>query len=224
MPHLEFHCQHRYASGFTLDAQFVAGESVTALLGPSGAGKTTILALIAGLLRPEQGRIQLGERVLLDTSRRKAVSPEQRGVGLVFQEHRLFPHLTVERNLRYGQRRRPARAIDFSEVVETLEIGELLRRYPRTLSGGQRQRVALGRALLRGPDLLLLDEPLVALERDLQDRILTYLERALGTFRIPTLLVSHDASLARRLARDVVLVENGKVVRSGKTEEILTTS
>jgi molybdate transport system ATP-binding protein len=177
--------------------------------------------LIAGLLRPGQGQIRLGEHVLVDTDQGVCVPPEQRGIGIVFQEPRLFPHLSVERNLRYGQARQPARQIDFAEVVQTLELGDLLCRSPATLSGGQRQRVALGRALLRGPELLLLDEPLVALNRELQERILVYLERALATFRIPTLLVSHDWAVARRLAQQVVFVENGKVVRAAQTSEVV---
>jgi molybdate transport system ATP-binding protein len=211
---LSFQCGHEYADGFALDAALEAGEGVTALLGPSGSGKTTILMLIAGLLRPRPGRIQLGEQVLVDTEKGICVPPEEHGVGVVFQEHRLFPHLSVERNLCYGQARRPARQIDFADVVQTLELGDLLRRYPATLSGGQRQRVALGRALLRGPELLLLDEPLVALERDLQDRIVVYLERVLKTFRIPTLLVSHDEQMAQRLAQQVVRIEQGRVVHT----------
>src|SRR5262245_28386840 len=127
MSWLTFQCRHEYADGFTLDAAFDAGQGVTALLGPSGSGKTTILMLIAGLLRPRQGRIQLGEQVLIDTAQRLTLPPEERGVGLVFQEHRLFPHLTVERNLRYGQARRPSQSIDFADVVQTLELGDLLR-------------------------------------------------------------------------------------------------
>jgi molybdate transport system ATP-binding protein len=223
MTHLTFRCRHQYASGFALDAAFEAGDGVTALLGPSGSGKTTILLLIAGLLSPSRGHIQLGEHLLLDTEQGFCLPPEQRSVGVVFQEHRLFPHLNVERNLRYGQKRRPARETDFTEVIEILELGDLLPRYPATLSGGQRQRVALGRALLRGPELLLLDEPLVALQRELQDRILAYLERALAAFRIPTLLVTHDAAIARRLAQQLVLGEDGKITRTAKTEEIFPT-
>src|SRR5690606_35642680 len=152
---------------------------VTALVGPSGAGKSTILSLIAGLLRPEFGTIRLEGRVLLDTAAQVCVAPEGRQIGLVFQDHLLFPHLTVEQNLRYGLRRRPARTIEFAKLVAILELEGLLQRSPRTLSGGQRQRVALGRAMLRGPELLLMDEPLTALDERLKVQILDYLKRAI---------------------------------------------
>src|SRR5206468_3923876 len=126
--------------------------------------------------------------------------PERRRIGVVFQDHLLFPHMTVEENLRFGLGRPSSRAIDMKRVVEILEIGELLPRQPHTLSGGQQQRVALGRAILRGPELLLMDEPLTALDEGLKDRVLGYLERAVAEWRIPTLFVSHDQADVRRLA------------------------
>src|SRR5262245_38618268 len=173
-------CRFRYDSGFALDAGFEAGDGVTALFGPSGSGKTTILALAAGILRPLSGTIRLGDRVVTDTATGTFVPPERRRIGVVFQEHRLFPHLTVRQNLRFGLGRYAARSVDFARLVEVLEIGELLDRRPAALSGGQRQRVALGRALLCGPEMLLMDEPLAALDEGLKERILTYLERVLA--------------------------------------------
>jgi molybdate transport system ATP-binding protein len=179
MSRLHFDCRHQYAGGFQVEATFTAGDGVTALFGPSGAGKSTILALLAGTLAPQAGKIQLAERVLVDTRAGILLPPERRQIGVVFQDHLLFPHLTVRQNLTFG-RRLGGRSIDFRRVVEILEIGAFLDRKPQTLSGGQRQRVALGRALLRGPQLLLMDEPMTALEESLKDRVLTYLERGVA--------------------------------------------
>jgi molybdate transport system ATP-binding protein len=221
MTRLVFACRHRYPSGFELDARFQAGEGTTALFGPSGSGKSTVLGLIAGILRPSSGSICLGDVTLADTEAGTCLPPERRRVGMVFQDHLLFPHLTVAQNLRYGLRRRPARRIDFNRVVDILEIGGLLDRRPHTLSGGQRQRAALGRALLRGPELLVMDEPLTALDEGLKERILTYLERAVAEWRIPTLFVSHDQADVRRLADQVVVLQSGKVLEAGPTAPTL---
>ncbi len=209
---LSFKCQHRYPGGFELDASFEAGGGITSLFGPSGSGKSTILAAICGILSPNQGQICLGDRVLLDTARGIGLRPEQRHIGMVFQDHLLFPHLTIEANLRYGLRRRPTRQIAFGRLVELLELGDMLQRYPHTLSGGQRQRTALGRAILSGPELLLMDEPLTSLDAGIKDRILTYLDRAIGEWRIPTLFVTHDQADVQRLADQVVRVEAGNVI------------
>jgi molybdate transport system ATP-binding protein len=208
---LSFYCRHRYPSGFLLDARLEAGDGVTALVGPSGAGKSTILSLIAGILRAQEGLIVLGDRVLLDTAGKIFLPPEKRRVGLVFQDQLLFEHMTVRGNLRYGQRRRPARQIDFDRVVDVLELRDLLDRHPRTLSGGQRQRTALGRTILHGPELMLLDEPLSALDAELKERIVEYLCRAFAEWQIPTLLVSHHAEDVKRLAGRTVRVEDGRV-------------
>jgi molybdate transport system ATP-binding protein len=215
MARLQFQCRHQFASGFIHHAAFEASEGVTGLFGPSGSGKTTTLAIIAGTLRPQQGTVRLGERVLVDTARGIVLPPERRQVGCVFQDLRLFPHLSVEQNLRYGLNRRPVRKIDFSRVVEILELGAVLDRSTRTLSGGQQQRTALARAVLQGPELLLLDEPLTALDAGLKDRIVVYLERMLAELRIPTLFVSHELADVRRLAERVVVLEAGRVVSSG---------
>jgi molybdate transport system ATP-binding protein len=222
MARLCFHCRHRFASGFTHEVEFETEAGVTGLFGPSGAGKTTTLAIIAGTLRPQHGAVRLGDRTLLDTGRGIALPPEQRRVGCVFQDLRLFPHLTVEQNLRYGLNRRPARKIDFARVVEILELREFLDRAPRSLSGGQQQRTALARAVLQGPELLLLDEPLTALDAPLKLRIVEYLERMIVELRIPTLFVSHDLADMRRLAEQVVVLEAGRVVRSGPAASIVS--
>jgi molybdate transport system ATP-binding protein len=214
---LHFDCRLRYDSGFELDAAFEAGDGVTALLGPSGGGKSSVLGLIAGTLRPREGCIRLGGRTLVDTGAGVFLAPERRLVGVVFQDHLLFPHLTVHQNLLFGHGRRAARPIDLGRVVEILEIGGLLGRRPEALSGGQRQRVALGRALLRGPELLLMDEPLAALDEGLKGRILGDLERVVAEWRIPTLFVSHDRDDVRRLADRVVMVEGGRVTAAGPT-------
>jgi molybdate transport system ATP-binding protein len=209
---LHFDAQLRYDSGFELDARFEIGSGVTALFGHSGSGKSTVLGLIAGILRPQNGSIQLGDRILVDTQRRVFVPPEKRRIGIVFQDHLLFPHLTVRKNLLFGHGRKGARAIELQRVVETFEIGDLLDRLPGTLSGGQRQRVSLGRAILRGPEMLLLDEPFAALERGLKDRILAYLTKAVTEWQIPTLFVSHDRADVQRLADKRVVIAHGRIV------------
>ena len=223
MPLLEFQCRHRFPSGFQLDAAFELDRRFTTLFGPSGAGKTTVLSIIAGFVLPQQGRVRLGDRTLVDTTGRVFVPVQNRCVGVVFQDALLFPHLTVDGNLRYGQRHRKARkrAVEFSRVVEVLEIGGLLGRYPRNLSGGERQRVALGRALLSGPELLLMDEPLASLDAPLRTRILDYLERIVAQWDIPTLFVTHSQVEVRRAAEWVVVLEQGHVVGTGVPDDAL---
>jgi molybdate transport system ATP-binding protein len=211
MTRLEFACRHRWPDGFVLDAAFEAGEGVTALVGPSGSGKTTALHLIAGLLRPDAGRIALDGSVLVDGEQGVFVPPHRRRVGVVFQDYLLFPHLSVRENLRYGLRRRAPKSQEFAHVVELLELGSLLDRRPGTLSGGEKQRTALGRAILSGPELLLLDEPLSAVDERLKDRMLALVERAIREFRLPTLLVSHHREDVRRLADRIVTFEAGRV-------------
>lgn len=179
--------------------------------------------MVAGFLRPQQGTIVLKGRTLLNTVQRVSLLPEKRSVGFVFQDSLLFPHRTVEGNLRYGQHRhnRRGHSSDFSRVVDVLEIGPLLRRFPRNLSGGERQRVALGRALLSEPELLLMDEPLASLDAPLRDRVLTYLERAVAEWNIPTLFVTHAEGEVRRAAQWVVLLQAGHVVGAGTPDQVL---
>lgn len=221
---LSFQCRHRYPGGFQLEVAFEINHPITSLFGPSGSGKTSVLSTIAGFLRPQIGKVRLGNQTVLDTAGRLNVPPERRNVGVVFQNHLLFPHLTVQGNLRYGQRhrRRRRRSIELARVVEVLEIGPLLRRYPRNLSGGERQRVALGRALLSGPELLLMDEPLASLDARLKARILAYLQRVVAEWEIPTLFVSHSQADVRRVADWVVVLEKGRVVTSATPEAALS--
>jgi molybdate transport system ATP-binding protein len=197
---LQFDCRFHYAAGFALDFAFVAEGGVTALVGPSGCGKTTILNLIAGLLRPEDGRIVLVGRKLFCSASGINLAPEDRRVGYVFQDYQLFPHLTVAQNLQYGERRSRSVHFSFAKTVEILGLGDFLTRHPASLSGGQKQRVAIGRAILRGTDLLLLDEPFSALDAALRQDVSDYLARAIEEFHIPTLLVSHSAESVGRLA------------------------
>ena len=219
MPRLHFDCRLRYPSGFTLAAAFTAADGVTALFGPSGSGKSTVFALIAGTQRPDAGAIRLGEQVLAGDG--VCLPPERRRIGVVFQDHRLFPHLSVRDNLCFGLGRAGARPIALERVVDILEIGALLDRRPNTLSGGQQQRVSLGRAILRGPELLLMDEPLTALDEGLKDRVLAYLERVVAEWGVPTLFISHDQAEVRRLASQVVVLEAGQVVATGPTQATL---
>ncbi|OQP84766.1 molybdenum ABC transporter ATP-binding protein [Rhizobium rhizosphaerae] len=208
-----------------LEIGFTAGPGVTALFGPSGAGKTSILRAIAGLLRPEEGLIRFCGQTLLDTGAGIAVSPHRRGFGVVFQEARLFPHLSVRRNLRYGAvffqaGLRPDPAA-FARIVDLLGIAPLLGRAPRHLSGGERQRVAIGRALLANPRLLLMDEPLAALDENRRGEILPYLERLRDETRVPILYVSHSVAEVARLADQVVLIDRGRVAGAGPAAETL---
>jgi molybdate transport system ATP-binding protein len=215
---LEFEGRLRYPSGFHIDAAFTLDTPVTALFGPSGSGKSSILSMIAGLRRPDAGRIAIGNRVVFCSQTGTQLPPESRGVGYVFQDHLLFPHLSVRKNLLYGwRRRRPgSRALELDRVVALLELSELLERLPHTLSGGQRQRVALGRALLSGPDLLLLDEPLASVDHALRKRVLETLDQILQQWRIPTLYVTHDWSEVEQIASQVVTLELGRVVSSSQ--------
>lgn len=189
-----------------LVANFKAREGVTALFGPSGVGKTTVLNLIAGLLRPDRGTIAVDGRILFDSVAAINIAPQHRQVGYVFQDGRLFPHMSVLRNLRYGERLAPpqARWLGFDETVAFLGIGDLLERWPATLSGGEARRVAIGRALLAGSRFLLLDEPLASLDEVNRGAVLSTIERIRDELRLPILFVSHDRREVDRLAATVV--------------------
>ena len=223
MPLLELSCQLQYPAGFRLEPVFITDAPVTVLFGPSGSGKTSVLSMIAGLRRPDAGFIRLGTRLLFDGRNGTDLPPEKRRVGYVFQDHLLFPHLDVRGNLLYGWRRRAreARTVDFDRVVRVLELSDLLGRLPHSLSGGERQRVALGRGLVCGPDLLLLDEPLSSVDEELKQRVLDYVERALAEWRVPTLYVTHDPVEARRIAGWVVRIDQGRVTATGPPQQIL---
>ncbi|MCZ0961656.1 molybdenum ABC transporter ATP-binding protein [Paracoccus benzoatiresistens] len=209
--------------GFTLDAAFEAPAGLTALFGQSGSGKTTIVNAVAGLLRPSSGRVTVGDTVLTDSDRGIFLPPHRRGIGYVFQEARLFPHLTVRQNLLFGHWfTAPGRTSDLSRVVEMLGIGHLLARRPAALSGGERQRVALGRAILSHPRLLLMDEPLAALDQPRKEEILPYLERLRDHAGLPILYVSHSTAEVARLATTVVLVDGGRVTAAGPVADMLS--
>ena len=208
--------------GFALDAAFTAPPGVTVLFGPSGSGKSTVLSVAAGLLRPDAGRVALDGTVLLDTAAGVDVPAERRRCGVVFQDVRLFPHLSVLSNLRYGARRAPRDAAGpgFEEIVALLGIAPLLGRRPRALSGGERQRVALGRALLSRPRLLLMDEPLAALDGPRKAEILPFLERLRDVSALPVLYVTHDLAEVDRLADTLVLMQGGQVQACGPVEAL----
>ena len=213
----------RRLGSFTLAAAFTAPTpGVTALFGRSGSGKTTLVNIIAGLLAPEEGEVQLGDTVLTDTRRQLAVPAQRRHIGYVFQDARLFPHLTVAGNLRYGLRRAARRPqfIGFEEVVALLGLGALLERRPHRLSGGERQRVALGRALLSQPRLLLLDEPLAALDAARREEVLPYLVALRDRLSVPMVYVSHQFEEVLQLATWIVLLESGNVLAHGPVDEI----
>ncbi|GAB4068134.1 molybdenum ABC transporter ATP-binding protein [Ancylobacter sonchi] len=211
--------------GFSLASAFTApGAGVTALFGRSGAGKTTIIQAVAGVVRPDRGRIVVDGETYFDSAGGIDVPIERRRAGYVFQDARLFPHMSVERNLRYGQRRaRGADAgIGFDAVVELLGIGHLLGRRPHTLSGGEKQRVAIGRALLSQPRLLLMDEPLAALDAARKAEILPYLERLRDEMKLPILYVSHSLEEVLRLSDRVVALKDGQQIAEGSVAEVMS--
>ena len=219
---LEVDISHRLGD-FALEASFSCpAAGVTALFGRSGAGKTSLVNLLAGLLRPQRGRIVLAGRTLFDSQRGIDLAPERRRLGYVFQEGRLFPHLSVRQNLLYGYRRVPAgeRQIGLDRVVGLLGIEALLERRPGALSGGEKQRVALGRALLANPRLLLMDEPLAALDQPRKEEILPFIEQLKSELALPIVYVSHSMAEITRLADTLVLMSNGQVEAVGPLEEL----
>ena len=220
---LEVRLRHTFESGYALDLDFATEHRTTALFGPSGAGKTSLLMAIAGLLRPDEGRIVWAERVLLDTEAGIFVPAEGRRLGVVFQDQRLFPHLTVDANLRFGERRMPSGATPppLERIVEVLDLANLLGRRPATLSGGERQRIALGRALMCAPKLLLLDEPVAAVDEPRRNVILGYVDRVVHEWDLPMLYVSHHRAEVQRLADWVIAVEAGSVVQEGPADHVL---
>lgn len=209
---------------FALEVGFASDGGVTALFGQSGAGKTTVVNMIGGLVRPQRGRVVVGGQVLFDAARGIDLPPHRRRLGHVFQEGRLFPHLSVRRNLLYGRwfARGPRDPRRFAEVVELLGLGRLLERRPRNLSGGERQRVAIGRALLCEPAALLMDEPLASLDPARKAEILPYLERLRDQARLPIVYVSHSIDEVARLARTMVLMSEGRVAAVGGVAEVMT--
>ena len=211
---------------FVLEADVEITSRVTALLGPSGAGKTSLLDLVAGLRRAESAFIQLDDTVLTDTASGVFMPPRERRIGYVPQDLALFPHLSVRQNLLYGH---DARAVTnplftFDRVVEVLEVKPLLERGVIKISGGEKQRVALARALLTSPKLLLLDEPLASLDQKLKARIFPYLRRVRDEFALPMLYVTHEPDEVRELCDDVLLLESGRMTKGSLCAEPFTTA
>lgn len=199
---------------FLLDVEFCLKDEIVVLFGPSGSGKTTILNSIAGLITPDSGRIQLGDSCFYEQGK-KPLPVQKRNVGYLFQDYALFPHMTVEQNIRYGLK--PGSGLHLASLLATVGIDHLVQKYPHQLSGGQKQRVALVRALATEPDILLLDEPLSALDadtrRECQDELLRLHER----WKIPFLLVTHDRDEANKLADVILTLDNGKLIQQNKS-------
>jgi molybdate transport system ATP-binding protein len=219
---LSIDIRHRLGS-FPLDARFETGSGLIALFGRSGSGKTSIVNVIAGLIRPDEGRVAVDGVSLVDTARGVFVPPHRRRIGYVFQEGRLFPHLTVRQNLLYGHWFTPPaqRSDGLEHVLDLLGIEALLERRPGRLSGGEKQRVAIGRALLANPRLLLMDEPLAALDEARKAEILPYIERLREESRVPIVYVSHSMAEVVRLASSIVLLSDGKVAAAGPISEVM---
>jgi molybdate transport system ATP-binding protein len=214
----------RLARGdFRLACAFRSESGALALFGRSGSGKSTVLGLIAGLLRPDAGHVRIDGETLVDVERGLFVPPHRRRIGMVFQDALLFPHLNVRANLGYGQRfAGTGRPVDAEAVIAMLGIGHLMARRPAGLSGGERQRVAIGRALLAGPRLLLLDEPLSALDFERRREVMPYVERLRDALHCPLVYVSHAVDEVARIAREVVVLEEGVLVASGAPADVLT--
>jgi molybdate transport system ATP-binding protein len=210
---LDIDVTHRLGD-FRLTVRFEAEDGLIALFGPSGSGKTSVINIIAGLIEPQQGRVVMGGTVLVDRAHGICVKPRRRRIGYVFQDGRLFPHLTVRQNLLYGEFFTPKRErfVALAEVVELLGLGALLNRRPALLSGGEKQRTAIGRALLTSPRLLLMDEPLASLDEKRREEVLPYIERLRDEAKVPIVYVSHSRQEVERLASTVVRLDGGRVV------------
>ena len=209
---------------FRLEIDHTITEKVTAFLGPSGSGKSTLLNCISGILHPDEGELLFSGQTLYSSAQKKCLPPEKRHFGYVFQEGFLFPHLKVRQNISYGRSRRldGRKRIDTDTIIDILEIGELLDRYPSQLSGGQRQRVAIARALGMSPRLLLMDEPLTSLDAGLKNRILPYLYHIKQAFDIPLLYVTHSISEVMALADEAFLLSEGRITARGEPHQLLT--
>ncbi len=219
---LEVHIEKKL-DGFTLRADFAAGNSSTALLGASGCGKSMTLRCIAGIVKPDRGRILLDGRVLFDSEKHIDLPPQQRGVGLLFQNYALFPNMTVEQNLLCGlkaEKDPAARRTACAEMLKAMRLESLAKRYPAQLSGGQQQRTALARILVGKPRILMLDEPFSALDSYLREEVEGEVGSLLATFAGTALLVTHNRDEAYRLCRDMIILHEGQVLRTGATKEV----
>lgn len=222
--HLDVELRHRLGR-IELDVCLSVGRETLGLIGPSGAGKTSVLRAIAGLLKPDDGRIVSGGRPLFDSQRAVDLLPEERRVGLVFQDGALFPQMSVAQNIAYGLRPRPRgrreRRTRVNDILERFTITPLASSRPDRISGGERQRVAIARAVASSPDVLLLDEPLSALDAVTKRRVAAELARTLAELRLPTILVSHDLGDVAGLAERVAVIDAGRIVQTGTTAELL---
>lgn len=208
---------------FSLEADLKADHGLTALFGRSGCGKTTLINILAGLETPRKGTVEINGETLFDSQRRINVPPEGRRIGYVFQDSRLFPHMTVARNLRYGMdTKRPENGYRFDDIVDLLALSHLLQRRPGRLSGGEKQRVAIGRALLSSPEILLMDEPLAALDATHKSEILPFIERLRDEMEIPIVYVSHALDEVIRLADTVAVMSDGRIAAVGSVEDIMS--
>lgn len=203
-----------------LNMQFEEGKLIT-IYGRSGAGKTTMLMLLAGLMSPEKGYVRVGDKVWTDTENNIFLPPQKRKIGFVFQDYALFPNMTVRENLRFGLEKGQSTEI-IEKLIEIIDLGELQKRKPNTLSGGQKQRVALARALVSRPKLLLLDEPLSALDHEMRIKLQSYILEVHREFGLTTLLISHDVSEIIRLSDMMIELDHGKIVRQGNPAEMFT--
>ncbi|MEC7984896.1 MAG: molybdenum ABC transporter ATP-binding protein [Myxococcota bacterium] len=215
---------HKHFDNFHIQLQCSISHPFTAIFGASGAGKTTLLNMIAGLTNPNRGKIILETKILFDSDRGISIRPQHRRIGYIFQESRLFPHMSIRENILYGLKNLPKSEQRFQEkdVVETLGIGMLLDRTPKGLSGGERQRCALARALLASPSLLLMDEPMAALDRRTKLQFLHFLKQVQHDYALPILYVSHDVDNVLSFADDVLVMESGTRVAQGKPINVLS--
>lgn len=223
MIQLQLHKQLHAATGnmqlnINLDIQ---PGTFLSLYGKSGAGKTSILRMIAGLLQPDDGLIKVGSSIWFDKSTTLNLRPQQRKVGMVFQDYALFPNMTVQQNLEFALTDRSDKRI-ISELIEMIELGDLRSRKPSTLSGGQQQRVALARSLVQQPEILLLDEPLSALDQDIRKKLQTYILEVHRNYKLTTILVSHDIPEIIKLTDQMIHVEQGRIIRQGTAADLLS--
>ena len=219
---LEVHIEKKL-NGFTLRSDFTAGNTATAILGASGCGKSMTLRCIAGIVKPDKGRIVLDGRVLFDSGQHIDLPPQQRGVGLLFQNYALFPNMTVEQNILCGlkaERNKAARKARCAEMLQAMRLESLAKRYPAQLSGGQQQRTALARILVGRPKILMLDEPFSALDSYLREEVEGEVGSLLAGFGGTALLVTHNRDEAYRLCRDMIVMDGGQVLRTGGTKEV----
>ncbi len=214
---------HRFAE-FSLDMAFDVPEGITVMFGPSGSGKSTALRVISGLMRPDAGHVALGERALFDSATKTFLPPHKRSIGTIFQDARLFPHLTVRQNLNFGRRYAKTQLSkrDETQIIDMLGIGHLLTRRPEGLSGGEAQRVSIGRTLMAQPEMILADEPLSALDPARKGEILPYFERLRDHARVPILYVTHNPLELARLANRVVVLGQGQVLGQGRAADVLS--